>query len=251
EAWDPTVLLAADFEYGDLLPRKGKSHLEAFEFFDFYTALQLGQNELSGGQLFVQGITYGWNGYLSDAGGPHPDNNVFGIVQSFDFQGANLAEFGGAGLGVGNYTKWRFPRKSAFRLNADLQASVMSGATSPFTNDTGRTYNFSAGGTLGLHARWDTPGYGQLGVRGKQYYTRTVNGEEGTEFIGYARAWYEYPFAGHAGLGLGATFVNRRSTYDLSQYGEPPSECAGDDASHCVVSGTGLSWQLYLLVVNQ
>jgi hypothetical protein len=252
EAWDPTVLFAVDVEYGDLLPKQGRSHLEAFEFFDLYAAAQIGKNsEVSGGQLFVQGIAYAHNSFISSADDRHPDNNVFGIVQSFDFQSANVAEFGGAGLGLANYTKWRFSSRSSLRLQADVQGSVLSGATSPFTGDTGRSYNFSVGGTLGLGARWDTGSYGQLGVRGKQYYQRVVNGEDGTDFIGYVRGWYEVPLAANMGIGAGTTFVNRKADYDLSAYGTAPSACAGDDPAHCEFSATGLSWQLYLLVVNQ
>jgi len=249
--WDPTLLLAADVEYGSLLPRAGSSHLEAFEFFDLYAAAQVGNSEVSGGQLYIQGLAYGWNSYLSAEDAAYPDNNVFGIVQSFDFQGSNLAQFGGAGLGVGNYTKWRFSSHDALRVGADVQGSALSGATSPFTGDTRRSYNFSVGATIGLQARWQTESYGQLGVRGKQYYQRTVNGEDGTEFIGYARGWYEYPFAGNFGIGLAATFVNRIAEYNLSEYAVAPTACEGDDPARCRVSGTGLSWQLYLLIVQQ
>jgi hypothetical protein len=251
-SYDPTLLLAADVEYGDLLPPKGRSHVEAFEDFDLYVAAQIGIKSVSGGQLWVQGIAYGWNSYLSDPNEPNPDNNIFAIVQSFDFQGANIAQFGGTGLGIANYTKWRFSSHDSLRLEADLQGSLLSGATSPFTGDTGRTYNFSVGGTLGLQVRWETKKYGELGLRGKQYYQRTVNGEDGTEFIGYLRAWYEYAFGGSMGIGLATTFTNRKANYNLSQYAMLPSACdAGSDLANCKVSATGLSWQLYFMLLNQ
>jgi hypothetical protein len=133
------VLFALDAEYGDLLPKPGENHIDPFEFFDFYAGFQLLQGEFGGSQLFIEAPMYGWNTYLSGEGSAYPDNNVFAITQFFDFQGSSVVQFGGAGLGVGDYLVWRLGRDFRYRLSANIQAAFLSGATSPFTAATGRT----------------------------------------------------------------------------------------------------------------
>ena len=73
---------------------------------------------------------YGWNTYLADEGHFYADNNVFAITQFFDFQGASIVQFGGAGLGIGDYLVWRFQNGMRYRVSANLQSAFLSGATS-------------------------------------------------------------------------------------------------------------------------
>jgi hypothetical protein len=211
---DPGLLVAFDAEYGDLLPRKGENHIDPFEFFDFFTAFNLLQGDFGGSQLFIEAPMYGWNTYLSDPERAHPDNNVVAITQFFDFQSAGIVQFGGAGLGVGDYLVWRFSHDLRYRISANIQGAFLSGATSPFTAATGRTYNFAAGGTADLVSRLDSKSFGELGFRARQYLTRVIDGEDGNEFTGYFRPWYKMPDLHGFSLGAAATLVNRRGDYD-------------------------------------
>jgi hypothetical protein len=211
---DPGVLVALDAEYGDLLPKKGENHIAPFEFFDFFTAFNLLQGEFGGSQLFIEAPMYGWNTYLSDPERAYPDNNVVAITQFFDFQSAGIVQFGGAGLGVGDYLVWRLNHELRYRISANVQAAFLSGATSPFTAATGRTYNFAAGGTADLVSRLDSKSFGELGFRARQYLTRVIDGEDGNEFTGYFRPWYKMPDLNGFSLGAAATLVNRRGDYD-------------------------------------
>ena len=214
EKFEPGVLLALDVEYGDTLPKPGKDHVEPFEFFDFFTALNLLQGEVGGSQLFIEAPMYGWNTYLSDPARPRPDNNVFAITQFFDFQGASSVQFGGAGLGVGDYLVWRARSGLRYRLSSNVQCAFLSGATSPFTESTGRTYNFAAGVTADVVSRLDSPSFGELGIRARQYLTKVIDGEDGSEFTGYFRPWYKLPNFHHFSAGVAATLVNRRGEYE-------------------------------------
>jgi len=214
QKYDPGLFFAIDVEYGDLLPKPGENHVDPFEFFDLFAALSLSGGELGGSQLFIEAPVYGWNTYLSDPKGAHPDNNVFAITQFFDYQGANIVQFGGAGLGVGNYTVWRFNNDLRFRISANLQGAFLSGATSPFTAATGRTYNFAAGGTADVVSRLDSKTFGELGFRARQYLTWVIDGADGSEFTGYMRPWYQLPTFHHLSLGAAATLINRRGAYD-------------------------------------
>jgi len=214
QKYDPGLFFAIDVEYGDLLPKPGENHVDPFEFFDLFAELNLAGDELGGSQLFIEAPMYGWNSYLSDPNSEHPDNNVFAITQFFDYQGANIVQFGGAGLGVGNYTVWRFNNDLRFRISANLQGAFLSGVSSPFTAATGRTYNFAAGGTADVVSRLDSKTFGELGLRARQYLTRVIDGAAGSEFTGYMRPWYQLPSFHHLSLGAAATLINRRGAYD-------------------------------------
>jgi hypothetical protein len=214
ETYDRGLIVALDAEYGDMLPKPGENHIDPFEFFDFYTAFSLLNDEVGGSQLFIEAPMYGWNTYLSDPERAYPDNNVVAITQFFDFQSAGIVQFGGAGLGVGNYTTWRFSEKFRYRISANLQGAFLSGATSPFTAATGRTYNFAAGGTFDVVSRLDSDKFGELGFRARQYLTTVIDGEDGNEFTGYFRPWYKLPYFHGLSLGVAATLINRRGEYD-------------------------------------
>ncbi len=219
EKSDVGLVVAFDAEYGDLLPKEGQNHIDPFEFFDFFTAFNLLQGDFGGSQLFIEAPMYGWNTYLSGEGSTYPDNNVFAITQFFDFQGSSVVQFGGAGLGVGDYLVWRVGPKFRYRLSANVQCAFLSGATSPFTAATGRTYNFAVGGTAELVSRLDSPTFGELGIRARQYLTTVIDGEDGNEFTGYARLWYKLPTFHHFSLGGAATLVNRRGEYREPRHG--------------------------------
>ncbi|HEX6763865.1 MAG TPA: hypothetical protein VF103_00270, partial [Polyangiaceae bacterium] len=211
--FDPSMLVAFDVEYGDTLPKRGQDHVDPFEFFDFSASFNLFGDAVGGNQLFVEGPMYGWNTYLSNEHDLHPDNNVVAITQFFDYQGANIVQFGGAGLGVGDYLIWRFGSDVRYRLNANLQGAFLSGATSPFTAATGRTYNFAAGGTADVVSKLDAKNAGELGMRARQYLTTVIDGEDGHEFTGYFRAWYKTPDFHRLSIGVATNLVNRRGVY--------------------------------------
>jgi hypothetical protein len=209
----PGLLVAFDAEYGDLLPKPGENHIDPFEFFDFFAAFHILQGEVGGSQLFIEGPVYGWNTYLSDAGHSYADNNVFAVTQFFDFQGSSVVQFGGAGLGVGDYLVWRLSNGLRYRIDANVQTAFLSGATSPFTAATGRTYNFAVGGTVDFQSRLESKGFGELGIRARQYLTTVIDGEDGHEFTGYLRPWYKLPSFHRLSIGVAATLVNRRGVY--------------------------------------
>jgi hypothetical protein len=64
-----------------------------------------------------------------------------------------------------------------------------------------------------FRSRLDSP-IGELGIRGRQYLTTVIDGEDGNEFTGYLRPWYKLPDFHHFSLGVAATLVNRRGDYD-------------------------------------
>lgn len=213
DKFDPGLLIGLDLEYGDLLPKRDESHIDPFEFFELSAGFNLSRGEAGGSHLFIEAPMYGWNTYLSDPEGAHPDNNVFAITQFFDFQGANVVQFGGAGLGIGDYLVWRLSHDLRYRINANLQVAFLSGATSPFTAATGRTYNFTVGGTADLVSRLDSKQLGELRLRARQYLTTVIDGEDGNELTGYFRFSYELPTFHGWGLGVASTLVNRRGDY--------------------------------------
>ncbi len=212
QEYEPSLHVGLDVEYGDLLPRPGRRNIEPYQFFEGYATCSFMPSKVVGAQLYIQGPMYGWNTYLSDEGTSHPDNRVFAVTQFIDFESSNLIEFGGAGLGVGEYLVLRFRNGMRYRLSGDAQFAVLSGVTSLRSEEKdGRTYNFSVGGTVELTSRFNMLRYGELGFRGRHYVTVIID-TEGTESIGYYRFWYELPLLTRMGIGVAPILAYRSSS---------------------------------------
>lgn len=212
----PSALLALDVEYGDLAPVGTRKTIRAYEFFDLYAAAIASSSEVGGVQLQTLGLLHGWSQELSADEGRERDNNVFGFTQSMDFQGSEVAKFGAFGLGVGDFVIVRSGVDKRFRFGMDLEWNPLVAASSPFTTyeGTDRDYNFSMGGSVGLGFRWNLGRFGELGLRARQYGTRVVDGADGEETIGYARAWYELDLIKDSlGIGIAPTFIDRIGRY--------------------------------------
>lgn len=226
-AYEPSLHVGIDVVYGDLLPEAPHRDIQPFQFFEAYAATSFLSSDVRGGQLYIQGPMYGWNQYIGDEDTTHPDNNVVAITQFIDFESANLVEYGGLGLGLGDYLVWRFRKGMRYRLSGDIGPAVLAGVTRihPETDDIddaipgdgsdqpakGRTYDFSVGGSIGLVSRLNMKRFGELGFRGRHYLTAVIDGEPGTEVIGYYRFWYELPLFERMGVGVAPILVQRTS----------------------------------------
>jgi hypothetical protein len=210
--YTPTGLAALRFEYGDLLPKNGARTLKPFEYFEGYAAANMFDGPPSGAQAYMQGLLFGWSADVSHDEGDLRDNNVLGVVQSFDFQGADIAHFGCMSVGAGDYLVLRFAPRVRLRAGLDVDWTFLSGASTPFGSD-GRSYNYGIGAALGTSLRLDLNRFGELGLRSKHYVTSIVGGQPGEEVIGYVRLWYGVDIVGPVGIGLSPTLVDRRSSY--------------------------------------
>lgn len=213
DEFDPSFMVGLEVDYGDRLPKNDAGTFGPYEFFNANFSAALFNSELSGGRIFIEAVLRGWNSWLSEPDDPNPDNNILGFSQAFDYANSNLLELGGTGVGIANWANWRFGKDMGFRLNADVQWLVMSGATSPFTQVTGRTYNFGMGMSGALSARLRLGPYGELGVFGKQYVATVVDGEEGGELYGLIHGHYEVPVYKGLGLGFAPLWVYRYGAY--------------------------------------
>lgn len=214
ERYEARPLVALQLEYGDLLPEHSDPVLGPFSSFDFYGALNLGSVDELGAQVYAQGLLLGYSSDLGDEVGEYRDNNVFGLVQSFDFRGAHVAQFGGMGIGPSNIVVLRFGKDRRLRIGSDLQWLVIGGSSSPADGDSRRGYNYLTGVTTGEELRLELGRYGELGLRAKQYAALVIDGEPGEEFIGHTRAWYEIDVVSGVGVGVSPSLVHRISRYD-------------------------------------
>lgn len=214
--YGPQPLVALQIEYGDLLPRADARPFEPFEAFDLYGALNLGSRiDALGAQVYAQGLLYGFSYDLgTDEGRDHRDNDVLGIVQSFDFRGAHIAQFGGMGIGPTNIVVLRFGPRRRVRIGTDVQWLAIGGSSSPVDGDSERGYNYLTGVTAGEEFRVELGDAGEFGFRAKQYAAVVIDGEPGEEFIGHVRAWYEIDLISGLGLGMAPSLVHRISDYD-------------------------------------
>lgn len=211
--FDPSLLIGLEVNYGDRLPKNDAGTFGPYDFFDASFSAALFNSDLSGGRMFIHAPLHGWNQWISEPDDPNPDNNIIGFSQAFDYANSNLLELGGTGVGIADWANWRFSKDTGLQLTADAQWLAMSGATSPFTHATGRTYNFGMGMSGYLAARLRLGKYGEFGLNGKQYVVTVVDGEEGGELYGLIRAHYEIPIYKGLGLGFSPLWVYRYGAY--------------------------------------
>lgn len=216
DAYEPRPLLAVRVEYGDFIPRGKSNTLGPFEAFDFFSAFNFGRLEELGAQIYAQGMLVGVSTPIGSEEGLYRDNNVFGLVQSFDFRGAQVAKFGGMGIGPGDVLVLRYGPEQQLRLGVDLQWLVLGASSSPRDGGLDTGYNYLTGITTAQELRLQMGVAGELGLRAKQYAAFVIAGEPGEEFIGHTRAWYELDVIDSIGLGLSPNLVHRISRFDTT-----------------------------------
>jgi hypothetical protein len=208
--YEPTALLAADIKYGDLLPSEAASTLEPFEFFELYAAVSWLNSELDGAQIYTTGLLYGWSSDLSSGHGRVRDNNVFGLAMTYEFQGSNLATYGGVGAGPVDYVTLRLGHGRSLRLGLGADIVPILGVTPSEPRDGERGYNFGLGASLWGSAALDLNGSGEFRLRSRQYATTVVDGIGGIDYIGATRASYELNAVAGVGVGIAPMLIYRR-----------------------------------------
>ncbi len=227
-AFDPSALLAFELQYGDLLPTKKNQTLDPLEFFEVYAAFTMPDSQVSGSQVHAQGLLYGWSTDITTDTGPLRDNNVFGITNEFDYQGANIAQFATLSIGPADYAEWRWSGGRKLRLGFDVDWAYLSATQSPFVPST-YDHSFAMGVGGGLSWRLDLGSYGRFLLRSRNNLTTVVDGNGETEVIGYGRLSYDFDVVPHFGFGISPTLLYRRSSY-----------------RGVTVSGNSLETQLYV-----
>jgi hypothetical protein len=216
--YEPSLHVGIDIVYGDLLPEGRGNIIEPYQFFEAYGAASFVSSKVRGGQLWIQAPMYGWSHIMGDPETAFPDNRVFAVTQFIDFESANLVEFGGLGLGVGEYLVWRFRNGMRYRISGDASFAVLAGVTSLTEGPNGgRTYDYTAGASVGLVSRFDMRRYGELGFRGRHYFTAVLDGGDGTELIGYYRFWYAVPLFERLGVGIAPILAQRTSRAETAE----------------------------------
>jgi hypothetical protein len=212
DVYDPSLLLAASAEYGDLLPDGAHDTLGPFDYFDVYASINLLDSTVSGVKVYAEALLYGFSVETSDDRGSRRDNNVFGFDITYDYQGANIATYGSVGFGPANYLVFRFGPRRRLRVGTGFDVVPVLGARSVLRKDDLRTYNFATGLSAWTNIALDFNRVA-LGFRTRQYLTRVVDGDPGNEIIGSSRAWFEASIFRGIGAGFAPSVVNWRGLY--------------------------------------
>ena len=206
-----TALLAADISYGDLLPSKASSTLQPFEFFELYAALNWFNSELDGAQIYTTGLLYGWSSDLSSGRSSVRDNNVFGVSMTYDFQGSNLATYGGVGIGPVDYLTLRLTHNQSLRIGIGADFVPILGMTPSDPVEGERSYNFGLGASLWGNASLDLDDAGEFRLRSHHYAMTVVDGmSDGIDYVGSTRASYEVNAIKGVGVGIAPMLIHRR-----------------------------------------
>jgi hypothetical protein len=212
QSYDPSLLLAASAEYGDLLPESTRDTLGPFDYFDAYGSLNLLDSVVNGVKVYAEALLYGFSVDTSDDRGSRRDNNVFGFDVTYDYQGANIATYGSVGFGPANYLVFRFGPHRKLRIGTGFDVVPVLGARSVLRENDLRTYNFATGLSAWTNIALDFNRL-ELGFRTRQYLTRVVDGDPGNEIIGSSRAWFEVSIFRGLGAGFAPGVVNWRGLY--------------------------------------
>ncbi len=208
---DPTLLVATELRYGDLLPSKeGGTTIGPLEFFDAYAAMSFFGEEV-GTQVYAHGLLYGWSADISSDTGKRRDNNVLGLFQSFDFQGAYPNRYGALSIGPGDYVEWRFDRTRSLRLGLHADWTYLAGSESAFL-EFGKDHKYVMGGALEENALVELGRPGQIALRSRHFVTSAIDGQGGDEMIWYARGSYDVDVVPGIGLGFAPTLIQHRSS---------------------------------------
>ncbi len=220
-------------QYGNLLPQATKQTIAPFEFFELYAAANVFNSSLQGVQVHATGLLHGWSYDVSDDRFTRRDNDVLGVAMTYEFQGVNLATYGGAGIGPANYLILRFGKRRSLRLGLGADVVPVLGVTPNEPRPTDPGYNFGSGVAGWAAAALDLARWGQLRVRSRHHVTTVLDGSSVGEYLGATRASYEVDLIEHVGVGFAPRLIQRRS---LSP---------GDDST-----STQLETQLYLRMHN-
>jgi hypothetical protein len=207
------LLLAISADYGNLVPRRGRSTFDPFEFFELYAAANLLSGPLQGAHVYASGLLHGESLPLSRRPRERRDNDVFGLAMNYEYVGTNFATYSGVGAGPVNHLVMRLANGRSVRLSAGFDFVPILGASSTEVGSSERDYNMALGVSPWSGLRLKLDGFGELGLRTRHYVARVVDGQAGTEAIGSMRLWYELPLFMGLGIGIAPTLVYRRGHY--------------------------------------
>jgi hypothetical protein len=208
QRYQPTLLLAADVSYGDLLDRGSRS-LTPMEFFELYAGVNLFQSEFAGAQIYSTSLLYGWS-HPFERRGRYRGNHVLGLAMTYEFQGSNLATYGGVGLGPAYYLACRSRRWRLLQLGVGLDLVPIVGVTVSPPLDGTRPYDFGMGVSSWTTLRWDLDRFGEFRFRSRHYATRALDGVQAIDYVGSTRLSYEVSAIRGVGLGVAPMLIYQR-----------------------------------------
>src|SRR5262249_14715260 len=143
---------------------------EPFDFFQGYLAFEFPDSDAAGTQVYGNALLYGWSSEINS----NHDNDVFGIVGTFDYQGANNIHFCGMSVGFGYVVEWRFGRKR-LRFGTEVDWTYLLGADSPLAPPS-EGHNYSTGPSMGVSTLIDLGRAGRIDARSRYYLGAVIDG---------------------------------------------------------------------------
>jgi hypothetical protein len=141
-------------------------------------------------------------------------NRVLGFAMTYDFQGSNLATYGGVGVGPAYFSVTHTGRRQWLRLGVGIDLVPIFGVTSE-PNGNERPYDFGTGAALWAGLRWDVDRFGRLRLRLRQYAARVMDGVDGTHYVATARLCYEVDAFPGIGAGVAPQLIFLRRLHGV------------------------------------
>jgi uncharacterized protein DUF3943 len=204
----PTLLLAADISYGDLLARD-THNLTPFEFFELYAGVNLFQSDFAGVQVFSTSLLYGWS-HAFELAGHERGSHVLGLGMTYEFQGTNRVTYGGVGLGPAYYLACRSRRWRLLQVGVGFDLVPIVGVTLSPPLDGARAYEFGMGAALWTTLRWDLGRFGEFKLRSRHTASAAVDGARAMDYVGATRLAYEVSAVRGVGFGVAPMLMYQR-----------------------------------------
>jgi hypothetical protein len=204
----PTLLAAVDISYGDPL-NPAASRLVPFELFELYAAVSVFHDELASAQVYTTGLLYG-SSQARDPGPRYLHNEVLGIAMTYEFQGSNLATYGGVGLGPAYYLASLAGPGRSVRLGLGIDLVPILGVTTSPPRAGERAYDFGIGAAAWMTMRWDLGRFGEFHWRTRHYATGVFDDTDGINYVGASRLSYEVDAVDGLGFGIAPMLIYHR-----------------------------------------
>lgn len=204
----PTLLLAVDISYGDPL-NLAAARLEPFELFELYAAVSLFDDELASAQVYTTGLLYG-SSQERELGRLCLKNEVLGLAMTYEFQGSNLATYGGVGIGPAYYLASLSRPWRSVRLGLGIDWVPILGVTTSPPRAGERPYDFGIGAAAWMSMRWDLDRFGKVHWRTRHYAAGMFDDTDGINYVGASRLSYEVDAVDGLGFGIAPMVIYHR-----------------------------------------
>ncbi len=199
------AFLSFAFDYGDPFYGDMESPFDQFDL-----ELQLNFSDKSSlGRIKLNGLLGG--SFLNESASA---SHILASFLHFDYINNNQMEYGTQSIGMGFLSRFDTGHGLELRTEVHLNAIVLGGTSSDYSNFTGRDYDYGPGVSAGFSAWFGAEGWSFLRIKYEQSYIHAINGNQADHFLSYTQIRLNIPVTKRLGAGLEYVLNTADRNYD-------------------------------------